>query len=84
MYYVVHTLLMDVLHTLCRRCQKLTCSASFTELIPYLTLPYLTLLLGRMPARQTPSAEATTQAQCASPRVRVLMYLLVCAVLVWL
>jgi len=29
------------------------------------TLPYLTF--GRMPARQTPSAEATTRAQCASP-----------------
>jgi len=30
-------------------------------------LPYLTLPSGRMPARQTPSAEATARAQCASP-----------------
>ena len=31
------------------------------------TLPYLTLPSGWMPARQTPSAEATARAQCASP-----------------
>jgi len=29
--------------------------------------PYLTLPSGQMPARQTPSAEATARAQCASP-----------------
>jgi len=30
------------------------------------TSPYLTLPAGRMPARQTPSAEAPARAQCAS------------------
>ena len=51
----------------CLSITVLICKCPISHADSFFGVPYLTLPLGRMPARQTPSAEATAQAQCASP-----------------